>query len=240
MLNQMRKLLPIFTIVFLFICQNSYSQVREIIDAIKPAKAYEGTPILLKGSHVIQIGVGAPNNVGTLLNTASAVSSAIGTIGGILGIGGTSSVPVEKAIKKSGPFVLDYEYFVKDNISIGLGVSYANASKEFTLPGETRTLTTKLAATSFLFSSVYHFYTTNKLDPYAKGSIGLTLWKDKSTYSDGADASSKFPIPIPTPVAYRGIIGLRYFVSSTIAPYGELSYSNLRFSGGIGVAVKLR
>jgi hypothetical protein len=235
----MKKALSIFVISILGFNQIANCQVREIIDAIKPAKAYEGTPILLRKSHVLQIGIGAPNNVGSFLNTASSVSNTITTIGGILGLGGATT-SVEKAVIKSGPFLLDYEYFIKDNIGIGVGVSYANASKEFTIPGDTRTLTTKLAATSFLISSVYHFYTTNKLDPYAKGSLGLTLWKDKSTFSDGADASSKFPVPIPTPVAYRGIIGLRYFVTPTIAPYGELSYSNLRFFGGIGLAVKLK
>jgi hypothetical protein len=200
-------------------------QVREIIEAMKPEKAYDGVPILQKKSHVIQAGYGFVNNVASLINT----NALFGGLGGLL---------TTKTNSKVGPIYLNYEYFVKDNVGIGLGVSYAKSRNTYSSPLlSSQSANIDLAGTSILLSSIYHFYTTNKLDPYTKVSIGATIWKNSSTLSDGTPIDVGFTPP--TPIAYQALLGLRYFVSPTIAPVGELSYSNLKFSASLGMAFKL-
>jgi hypothetical protein len=200
-------------------------QVREIIEAIKPEKAYEGIPVLQKKSHVIQVGYGFVNNVASLIN----ISNLFGGLGGLVNA---------KANSKVGPIYLNYEYFIKDNIGLGLGVSYAKSRNTYSSPFlSSQSANIDLAGTSILLSSIYHFYTTNKLDPYTKVSIGATIWKNKSTLSDGTPIDIGFTPP--TPIAYQALLGLRYFVSPKIAPVGELSYSNLKFSASLGMALKL-
>lgn len=197
------------------------AQVREVLEAIKPKVAFDGTPILKKKSQIVQVGIGAPNNVATLLNVSS-------LLGGITTKGASS---------KMGPFFIDYEYFIKENLSLGVGFAYAEASQEYNIPFSIKKATASLKGGSILFSSSYHFYITDKLDPYAKGSIGATLWKGNYTYDNGTEAGDQV---LPTPIAYRALIGLRYFVSPIIAPFGELSYGNLKFSAAIGVGIKLK
>jgi Outer membrane protein beta-barrel domain len=212
-------------------------QVREVLEAIKPAKAFEGTPILKKKSQVLQVGIGAPNNIASFIKAPQAI---INTIGGILGsVGVIAATPTSTSTNnKIGPFYLDYEYLIKENLGLGIGFSYASATQVGTLPLILPTTTTaKVSAASVLFSTVYHFYITDKLDPYSKVSIGATLWKGSYKNENGSDAGT---LPLPTPIAYRALVGLRYFVSPNIAPYGEASYSNLKFSANIGVAFKLQ
>jgi hypothetical protein len=212
-------------------------QVREVLEAIKPAKAFEGTPILKKKSQVLQVGIGAPNNIASFINAPAAT---INTIGGILGGLGllTANPSSTSTSNKIGPFYLDYEYLIKENLGLGIGFSYASATQIGTIPLLVPTTTTaKVSAASVLLSTVYHFYITDKLDPYSKVSIGATLWKGSYKNENGSDAGT---LPLPTPIAYRALVGLRYFVSPNIAPYGEASYSNLKFSANIGVAFKLQ
>jgi opacity protein-like surface antigen len=218
-------------LVVLLIHNSTVAQVREVIEAIKPAKAYEGIPILKKKSQILQVGIGAPNNVASLINAPST------TVGGILGTLGLSGQTTSATSSKVGPFNLDYEYMIKENLGIGIGFSYASATETFSIPLVVPTKTiANVKATSFLVSTIYHFYITNKLDPYSKVSIGATLWKGSYTNENGSDAGK---LPLPTPIAYRALVGLRYFVSPNIAPYGEASYSNLKFSAAIGLAVKI-
>jgi Outer membrane protein beta-barrel domain len=214
------------------------AQVREVIEALKPAKAFEGTPILKKKSQILQIGIGAPNNVSSLLSVSSTIVNGVNSVGGILegifGLGG-SATNVTTTSSKLGPFTIDYELMVKENLGLGVGFSYAEASQ--TTTSGTKSTTVKLAGTSVLFSTIYHFYITDKLDPYAKGSVGATLWKGNYTLGDGSNAGNQ---NLPTPIAYRAIFGLRYFVSPTIAPFGEVSYTNIKFSANIGLAMKIK
>jgi opacity protein-like surface antigen len=218
-------------LVVLLIHNITIAQVREVIEAIKPAKAYDGIPILKKRSQILQVGIGAPNNVASLINAPSTA------VGGILGTLGLSGQTTSATSSKVGPFNLDYEYMIKENLGIGIGFSYASATETFSIPLIVPTKTVaNVQATSFLVSTIYHFYITNKLDPYSKVSIGATLWKASYTNENGSDAGK---LPLPTPIAYRALIGLRYFVSPNIAPYGEASYSNLKFSAAIGLAVKI-
>jgi hypothetical protein len=212
-------------------------QVRQIIEAIKPTKAFEGTPILKKKSQVLEIGIGAPNNIASFIKAPAATINTIGSILGGLGLI-TATPTATSTSNKTGPFYLDYEYLIKENLGLGIGFSYASATEIGTIPLLVPTTTTaKVSATSILFSTIYHFYTTDKLDPYSKVSIGATLWKGSYKNADGSDAGT---LPLPTPIAYRALLGLRYFVSPNIAPYGEASYSNLKFSANIGVAFKLQ
>ncbi len=219
------KSVAILLVIFI-INKNADCQIRQVIETIKPSKAFEGTPILKKKSQVLQIGVGAPNNVASLLN----VSSLLGGFGSSFGLSSSTNA-------KAGPFYLDYEYFIKDNIGLGIGFSYASASETTTIPFSTKTAKANLAGASILLSTSYHFYTTDKLDSYSKASIGATLWKGSYIYDDGTEAGSQV---LPTPIAYKALVGLRYFVSSNIAPYGECSFSNLKFSACLGIAVKLQ
>ncbi len=210
-------------------------QVRQVLEAIKPAKAFEGTPILKKKSQVMQVGIGAPNNIASFINAPATTINTIGSILGGLGIASPSSTSTSN---KTGPFYVDYEYLIKENLGLGIGFSYASATQVGTIPLVVPTTTTaKVSATSILLSTVYHFYITDKLDPYSKVSVGATLWKGRYKNANGSDAGT---LPLPTPIAYRALIGLRYFISPNIAPYGEASYSNLRFAANIGVAFKLR
>jgi Outer membrane protein beta-barrel domain len=212
-------------------------QVREVLEAIKPAKAFEGTPILKKKSQVLQVGIGAPNNIASFINAPAATINTIGNILGGLGII-TAAPSSTSTSNKTGPFYIDYEYLVKENLGLGIGFSYASATQVGTIPLVVPTTTTaKVSATSVLFSTVYHFYITDKLDPYSKVSIGATLWKGSYKNANGSDAGT---LPLPTPIAYRALIGLRYFISPNIAPYGEASYSNLKFAANIGIAFKLQ
>jgi hypothetical protein len=198
------------------------AQVREVIEAIKPKKEFMGTPILAKKSQVLQVGIGTPNNVVSLLN-----------------IGGTGSFLNVSGNKKTGPFFIAYEYLIKENIGIGATLAYAKGEKTygFISTGGGGSYTAKLSGISLLLSSTYHFYITDKLDPYAKGSIGVTLWSGSFKDQNGAEPSK---LDLPTPIGYSGLIGLRYFVSPKLAPYGELSYSNFKFTANVGVAFKLK
>jgi Outer membrane protein beta-barrel domain len=229
--------ISLLSLLFLLSIKIANCQIREVIEAIKPAKAFEGTPILKKKSQMLQVGIGAPNNIASFIKAPAAI---VNTIGGILGGLGliTANPSSTSTSNKTGPYYLDYEYLIKENLGLGIGLSYASATEIGTIPLLVPTTTTaKVSATSVLLSTVYHFYITDKLDPYSKVSIGATLWKGSYKNADGSDAGT---LPLPTPIAYRALVGLRYFVSPNIAPYGEASYSNLKFSANIGIAFKLQ
>ena len=229
--------ISLLSLFFLCSIKIANCQVRQVLEAIKPAKAFEGTPILKKKSQVLQVGIGAPNNIASFINAPTATINAIGNILGGLGLG-TGTQASSTTTNKVGPFYLDYEYLIKENLGLGIGFSYASATQVGTIPLLVPTTTTaKINATSILLSTVYHFYITDKLDPYSKVSIGATFWKGSYKNADGSDAGK---LPLPTPVAYRALVGIRYFISPNIAPYGEASYSNLKFSANVGVAFKLQ
>lgn len=230
--------ISLLSLLFLSSIKIANCQIREVIEAIKPTKAFVGTPILNKKSQVLHIGIGAPNNIASFIDAPVATINTIGGILGSLGLGGGTAASSSATKNKVGPINIEYEYLTKENLGIGIGFSYSGATEVATIPLITPTTTTaKISATSILFSTIYHFYITDKLDPYAKGSIGATIWKGSYKNADGSDAGK---LPLPTPIAYRAIIGLRYFVSSKVAPYGEASYSNLKFSAAIGVAFKIK
>ncbi len=204
----------------------SQAQVQQILQSIKPKNKFAGTPILAKGSHVVQIGIGTPNSLATYLD-----------FGGIANIfKGNGAVE-----KNFGPLFLNYEYFFRDNVGIGASISYASSKQTYDLViplvntkfGEVNG-SVKVIQIGATYS--YHIYTTDKLDPYFKGGAGINIWN--GSYTDQNGVQSK-PFTAPTPFSYQGLIGLRYFISKKIALVGETSYSNLRFTANFGTAVKL-
>jgi hypothetical protein len=215
------KTILVFVLI-ITISKNGFTQIREILDAVKPKKEFAGIPILKKKSQVLQAGIAAPNNVASLIN-----------VGGILN---SFSTAKNSASSSVGPLVLAYEYLVKGNVGLGLDFSYANASKTYELPFGIGQQFVKLSGTSILFSTSYHIYTTDKLDTYTKGSIGLTVWKGSYKNADGKDIGT---LPLPTPTAYKALVGTRFFFTPTISAFGEASFSNLKFSVVTGVAIKI-
>jgi hypothetical protein len=230
------KKLFLFLIIITVLQNKGNCQVREVLDALKPTKAFEGTPILKKGSHVLQAGIGIGSNLLSVAGIENTITNALG----ISTSGVTSS-------SKIGPFSLAYEYLIKDNLGLGIGFSYAEATQSINTPATTNllglitlpavSLNTKLQSTTILLSTTYHLYTTDKFDPYTKVSIGATLWKGTNTDAKGNDIGT-FPT-LPAPIAYNALVGLRYFAGKSVGLYGELSYSNLKFVANAGIAFKL-
>jgi hypothetical protein len=244
------KKLLLSSLIIVALQNKAICQVREVLDALKPTKAFEGTPILKKGSHVIQAGIGMGSNILSLVES--------GQIGDVLNTAGVSS-----STSRVGPITIGYEYLVKDNLGMGLSVSYAEASQTFNVnstnsasiisipgignipgigsilgtSGTTGALNTNVKSTTILLSTTYHLYTTDKFDPYSKVSIGATFWSGSNKNASGSDAGSA--PTFPTPIAYNAVLGLRYFAAKQMGLYGELSYSNLRFAANIGLTFKL-
>ena len=209
----------------------SNAQVTQILNAIKPTKAFEGTPILDKKAFVFSVGLGVPNNTNTLLSGGGIITS-------ILGGGGTSSKQ-----KGFGPVFAGFEYFITKELSLGLGFTYANGKQNYTTPGipllgiaASNAGSASINLFQIAGTTTYHLYTTDKLDPYIKGGIGINLWKTE--YVNAAGVKSN-PFTAPTPFGYQGIVGLRYFVNKQFAPYGEIGFTSLKFSANIGLSVKL-
>ncbi len=230
----MKRLLTTFLFFLtsiIFLPQIATCQVREILDAIKPGKAFEGTPILKQGSHVLQVGIGMGKNIVSL--------AGLGELGSIFGSSGTST-----SNSKVGPFSIGYEYLIKDNLGLGISVAYSEGTQTSTsssilsaLGVNGTSLNTTVKSTTVLLSTTYHLYTTDKFDPYSKISIGATFWSGSNKNASGTDVGTA--PTFPTPIAYDAVLGLRYFASKQIGLYGELSYSNLNFAANIGVCFKI-
>ena len=212
----------IFFSFLFFICASSHAQVREILEAVKPKKEFAGILVLQKKSQVVYISLGAPNTVANFLN-----------FGGIAGFFFTTT---DK--KSSGPFMIDYEYFIKDNTGIGLSLLYASASQTYK-SGNT-SYTGNIKQYQIGFSTYYHLYTTDKLDPYIKGTVGLNIWDGSYKDNNGNDAED---FVAPTPFGFRSIVGLRYFAAKRIAVIGEANLTLLpkvTIAANIGLAIKLK
>ncbi len=170
-----------FLIILIALSTLAKAQVREVLDAIKPKKEFKGVPAIHKKSQIVQVGIGTPNNVASLLN--------VGGIGNYF----------KTASSKAGPVFINYEYLLKDNLGIGASVIYAKASQTYKNPFGSNTQSADLSGVSILLSTTYHFYTTNKLDPYSKAALGVTIWKGSYKNQDGSDAGN---LSLPAPVAY--------------------------------------
>ena len=132
-------------------CLNADGQVREILNAVKPKKPFTGEPVLKKKSQVLSFVAGVPNNIGQFLN-----------------FGGFASYFC--TVKSStGPFFIRYETLIKNNIGLGVLLSYARAEQTYKNPFGSGTVTGKITGFSILFSTYYYFYTTDKFDTYSKG-----------------------------------------------------------------------
>jgi opacity protein-like surface antigen len=218
-----------FLLAAILFSVSSFAQVQQVLEAIKPQKPFTGTPVLVKGSHVLQASIGIPNNAATLLNFGGLATVLNGNTGNKKGI---------------GPIFINYEYLVNENIGIGIGFTHASATQTYNssallgvLGINASNVTGEIKLYQIALNSTYHLYTTDKLDPYIKGGIGINLWKGSYTDETGKQAK---PFTAPTPVAYQGLVGLRYFVQPKFGLFGELSFSNLKFSANIGAAFKLK
>jgi hypothetical protein len=206
----------------LFICAASNAQVREILEAVKPKKEFTGIPVLQKKSQALSVTVGAPNNVANFLN-----------FGGVASFFFTTT-----AKKSSGPFMIDYEYFIKDNVGIGLSLLHASARQTYQA-GNT-SYTGSIKQYQIGFSTYYHLYTTDKLDPYIKGTVGINIWDGYYKDNNGNDAEN---FVAPAPFGFRSIIGLRYFAAKKFAITGEANLTLLprvTVAANIGVALKMK
>ncbi len=200
----------------------SKAQVREILEAVKPKKEFLGIPILQKKSQVLYVAIGAPNKVANFLDFG--------------GIGSLFFNPSNK--KSTGPFMLEYEYFIKDNIGLGLSLLHASAKQTYQFGSNSYTGSIKQYQIGF--STYYHLYTTDKLDAYIKGTIGFNIWDGYYKDHNGDEADNFIA---PTPFGFRSIIGLRYFPGKNIGIIGEANLTLLpkvTVAANIGVAFKLK
>lgn len=217
----------IFAVISLFLSLSAQSQIREILEAAKPKKTFEGTPVLQKKSQVLSVSAGTPNTVSKLLD-----------FGGIASILFTNN-PQKKSV---GPFMLDYEYLVTDNFGLGLSLLYASGKQTYTSGLLNVSYTGSINQFQIGLSSYYHIYTTDKLDPYVKGTVGLNLWDGSYKDNNGNEIPGK-TFTAPTPFGLRTLIGLRYFVGRNFAIMGEGNFTVLpkpAVTANIGVAMKLK
>ncbi len=218
----MFKKIVLIATVILMVTQTSFAQLRQIIESAKPKKAFTGTPILAKKSSVISLSLGAPNKLADFLD-----------FGGIAPIIGNRSNE-----KSFGPLMIDYEYLIKNNIGIGVSLLAAKASSDYTVFGNK--YNGSITQYQLGFSSYYHLYTTDKLDPYVKATLGINLWDGGYTDKDNNETGN---FVAPTPFGLRSLVGLRYFASTNIALLGELSVNispNFTVAANIGAAYKLK
>lgn len=213
------KYLPLL-LCFIASTLKSQAQVKDILNSIKPKKKFEGTPILEKRSHILSIGIGTPNKLASFLD-----------------LGGFATFFSGNSSKShSGPFFVNYEFLIRDNLGLGATISYAAAKQTYTNPFGNDKITGSIKGFSILFSSTYHFYITDKLDPYLRGGVGLNIWKGSYKDENNGDAGD---FTAPTPIAYTANLGLRYFVIKNFAPFGEVGFSNYKLTANIGAAFKL-
>ena len=213
-------------VILLLLSLSAQSQIREILEAAKPKKAFEGTPVLQKKSQILSVSAGTPNKVSNFLD-----------------FGGIAPVLFNTSTKKSvGPFMLDYEYLVNDNFGLGLSLLYASGEQTYSSSLFSDSYTGSINQFQIGLSSYYHIYTTDKLDPYVKGTVGLNLWNGSYKDNNGNEIPGK-TFTAPTPFGLRTLIGLRYFAGKNFAITGEGNFTVLpkpAVTANIGVAMKLK
>ena len=134
--------------------------------------------------------------------------------------------------------MMDYEYLIKDNFGIGLSLLHVSAKQTYQ-SGNT-SYTGSIKQYQIGFSTYYHLYTTDKLDPYIKGTVGLNLWNGYYKDNTGNNADN---FVAPTPFGFRSIIGLRYFAGKNFAIIGEGNLTLLpkvTVAANIDAALKLK
>jgi hypothetical protein len=210
-----------FFAFLLIISLTSQAQVKEILEGVKPKKEFAGTPVLQKKSQVLYATIGTPNKIDNFLD-----------------FGGGASFFTTGTNKSSGPFMLEYEYFIKDNIGLGLSLLHASAKKTYQLGSNIYTGSFKQYQIGI--STYYHLYITNKLDPYIKSTVGINIWDGAYKNKKGENANNFIA---PTPIGFRGILGLRYFAGKNCGLIGEANltmFPKLTLGANIGVVFKLK
>ena len=219
----MKKVLFVLLIAFISMSANAQIVGQVMREAARSAKPFTGTPILTKGSQVLHGGIGFPNKIDNLFD-----------------LGGIGVLFTEKN-SKSGPFYISYEYMLRNNLGLGITLQHASAKRVYTLPIDilgTNVINAELQNFGILGSISQHLYTTDKLDTYLKGSLGVNIWNGGYKTETGTEFKK---MTLPTPVAYHALAGLRYFVSPQVGPYIEVSYGNLlNITVNGGIALKLK
>lgn len=212
----------IFTFIFIFFLGfNSKAQIKEIITEVARNSKTVANPAVKKGTQLAYAGYGIPNNLSTYLS-----------LGGLGSFFSTSSTKTGV-----GPVFLGYEYTLRPNAGLGLSVAYASAEVKYTGFIGIGNVTGKISGFSVLGSYIQHLLVTEVWDVYGKGSVGFNIWKGSYKTDDDKDFQN---FTAPTPIAYQAMIGARYFTKADIFPFAELSYSTLKFTGNIGVGIKVK
>lgn len=135
-----------------------------------------------------------------------------------------------------GPVGLNIEYFISDNISVGLEGSYTNISLESNVDGIQDKLLLQTTRVYPKFN--FHFKTSEKVDPYFSIGGGFKQSNIKYTTNDPeseADQESFTPL---IPFAFRTALGLRYYVNEHIGFSGEFGFGGGSLFAG-GLVIKL-
>jgi hypothetical protein len=131
-----------------------------------------------------------------------------------------------------GPVGLSFEYFLSDNISIGLEGSYTNISLESNFDGIQEKLLLQTTRVYPKFN--FHFKTSEKVDPYFSIGGGFKQSNIKYTTNDPNSEDDQESFTPLIPFAFRTALGLRYYVNEHIGFSGEFGLGGgSLFAGGL-------
>jgi outer membrane protein W len=131
-----------------------------------------------------------------------------------------------------GPVGLNFEYFISDNISVGLEGSYTNISLESNVDGIQDKL---LLQTTRIYPKFnFHFKTSDKVDPYFSLGGGFKRSNIKYTTNDPNSENDQESFTPLIPFSFRTALGLRYYVNDHIGFSGEFGFGGgSLFAGGL-------
>lgn len=186
----------------------------DVLATIGRNNQFTGTPVIAKGSHIVQAGYGFPNKLAQYLD--------FGGIADIFSGSGSSK-------SSFGPLGLNYEYMLDDQFGIGASAQYSWASQTYDLRIpiiDTRIggITGTIHQVQLGVHGTYHFFTTDKFDGYARAGVGLNLWSGEYRNDNNEDVKE---MEFPTPYTYQGLAGIRYFISPNMGLYVEGNLNNI-------------
>ena len=137
------------------------------------------------------------------------------------------------SISGQGPIHAKIEYFLADNLGLGLAVNYVSTSGSWIISDGTDEYHESMDFTSTAFNIRFnwHFYQDNGFDIYLGGGLGYKKSNYKfqtehplGKYNGNIDGS---------PLGFELTIGGRYFINDYIGVYTELGIAKSIFQGGI-------